>query len=323
MSDAPYTTVISAAELAPHVGDARWVILDCRHDLLDPDAGRAAYDSGHIAGAQFANIDTDLSGAKTGADGVFRGRHPLPERADLVATLRGWGVGDDSQVVAYDAHGGMFAARLWWLLRWLGHRAVAVLDGGLPAWQAAGQPLVTAADEDGAGAASASASASAPAAAARGSFTERPALTRTVSLDDVVANLTAHGAAARVVIDARAADRYRGENETIDPVGGHIPGARNRFFKDNLGADGRFKDAAQLQAEWAPLLAGVAGMAGLAGANAVPQPAQQAIMQCGSGVTACHNLLALEVAGLPGAALYPGSWSEWCADPARPVATGA
>ena len=310
MSDAPYTTVISAADLAPHVGDARWVILDCRHDLLNPDAGRAAFDSGHIAGAQFANIDTDLSGAKTGPDGIFRGRHPLPERADLVATLRGWGISDDSQVVAYDAHGGMFAARLWWLLRWLGHPAVAVLDGGLPAWQAAGQPLVTAAE----------AHASTPPASSPGNFTERPALTRTVTVEDVVANLAAHGAAARVVIDARAADRYRGENETIDPVGGHIPGARNRFFKDNLDADGHFKDAAQLQAEWTPLLAGAARVAGT---NAVPQPAQQAIMQCGSGVTACHNLLALEVAGLPGAALYPGSWSEWCADPVRPVATGA
>lgn len=282
-----HTTLISATDLAPHVTDSHWVILDCRHDLLNPDAGRDAFAAGHIQNARFANIDTDLSGAKTGPDGAFRGRHPLPERAALIETLRGWGIGNDTQVVAYDAHGGMFAARLWWLLRWIGHRAVAVLDGGLAAWQAAGEPLAL------------------PVApGARGNISERPSLTQTVSVDDVVANLTSQ---ARTVVDARAADRYRGENETIDPVGGHIPGARNRFFKDNLAADGRFKDAAQLKTEWTPLFSS----------------APQAIMQCGSGVTACHNLLALEVAGLPGAALYPGSWSEWCADPARPVATGA
>jgi len=281
-----HTTLISAADLAQHVLDSRWVVLDCRHDLMNPDAGRDAFAAGHIQNAQFANIDTDLSGAKTGPDGVFRGRHPLPERTALIETLRAWGIDDDTQVVAYDAHGGMFAARLWWLLRWIGHPAVAVLDGGMAAWQAAGEPLVT------------------PVAPrARGTLTERPSLTQTVAVDDVVANLATQN---KTVVDARAADRYRGENETIDPVGGHIPGARNRFFKDNLAADGRFKDAAQLKAEWTPLFAS----------------APQAIMQCGSGVTACHNLLALEVAGLPGAALYPGSWSQWCADPARPVAMG-
>lgn len=281
-----HTTLISAADLAQHVLDSRWVVLDCRHDLMNPDAGRDAFAAGHIQNAQFANIDTDLSGAKTGPDGVFRGRHPLPERTALIETLRAWGIDDDTQVVAYDAHGGMFAARLWWLLRWIGHPAVAVLDGGMAAWQAAGEPLVT------------------PVAPrARGTLTERPSLTQTVAVDDVVANLATQN---KTVVDARAADRYRGENETIDPVGGHIPGARNRFFKDNLAPDGRFKDAAQLKAEWTPLFAS----------------APQAIMQCGSGVTACHNLLALEVAGLPGAALYPGSWSQWCADPARPVATG-
>jgi len=282
-----HTTLISAAGLAPHVTDANWVILDCRHDLMNPDAGRDAFAAGHIQNAQFANIDSDLSGAKLGADGKFRGRHPLPERAALLDTLRGWGISDSTQVVAYDAHGGMFAARLWWLLRWIGHPAVAVLDGGLAAWQAAGEPLVTP-----------------TAPRARGAITERPSLTRTVSVDDVVANLAKQN---HTVVDARAADRYRGENETIDPVGGHIPGARNRFFKDNLAADGRFKDAALLKAELAPVVG----------------TAAHAIMQCGSGVTACHNLLAMEVAGLPGAALYPGSWSEWCADPARPVATGA
>ncbi|WP_332851232.1 sulfurtransferase [Duganella sp. S19_KUP01_CR8] len=281
-----HTTLIGAAELSQHLTDDNWVILDCRHDLMNPNAGRDGFAIGHIQNAQFANIDTDLSGAKQGVDGKFRGRHPLPDRAALIETLRGWGINDDTQVVAYDAHGGMFAARLWWLLRWVGHPAVAVLDGGLAAWQSQGLPMVTP-----------------EAPRARGTIHEQSSLATTVSVEDVVANLAAQ---ARTVVDARAADRYRGENETIDPVGGHIPGAKNRFFKDNLNADGRFKDAAQLKEEFAPLFAS----------------APQAIMQCGSGVTACHNLLALEVAGLSGAALYPGSWSEWCADPARPVATG-
>jgi len=281
-----HTTLIDAATLSQHLADPGWVILDCRHDLMNADSGRNAFAEGHIQNAQFANIDTDLSGPKTGADGVFRGRHPLPDRAQLVETLRSWGINDDTQVVAYDAHGGMFAARLWWLLRWVGHGAVAVLDGGLAAWTAAGLPLVTP-----------------TAPRARGSLNERPTLARTVSVAEVVANLDSK---RQQVIDARANDRFRGENETIDPVGGHIPGARNRFFKDNLQADGRFKDAATLKQE----------LAAIVGAPA------DAIMQCGSGVTACHNLLAMEVAGLPGAALYPGSWSEWCAAPSRPVATG-
>ncbi|WP_295993579.1 sulfurtransferase [Rugamonas sp.] len=281
-----HTTLIDAATLAPHVTDPAWVILDCRHDLMNPDAGRDGYAIGHIQNAQFAGIDDELSGAKTGADGVFHGRHPLPDRAALIEALRDWGINDDTQVVAYDAHGGMYAARLWWLLRWIGHPAVAVLDGGLAAWQSQGLPLVT------------------PVAARpRGHLGEKPTLTKTVTVAEVLANLRSH---ARTVVDARAPERYRGENETIDPVGGHIPGAKNRFFKDNLAPDDRFKTAAQLKLEWA----------------AIAEPATAAIMQCGSGVTACHNLLALEVAGLPGAALYPGSWSEWCADPARPVATG-
>ena len=281
-----FTTLIDANTLAQHLNDPKWVILDCRHDLMNPAFGPHAFAEGHLEGAQFAHIDTDLSGPKAGADGVFRGRHPLPERAVLLETLRGWGINDDSQVVAYDAHGGMYAARLWWLLRWVGHGAVAVLDGGLAAWDAAGLPLVT------------------PVAARpRGTISDKPALVRTVTAAEVVDNLSS---ARFQVIDARANDRFRGENETIDPVGGHIPGARNRFFKDNLQADGRFKDAATLKQELTAI---------------VGDPAK-AVMQCGSGVTACHNLLALESAGLPGAALYPGSWSEWCADRSRPVATG-
>lgn len=282
-----HTTLISPADLAAHLDDPAWVTIDCRHDLMNPNAGHDGYAHGHISNAVFANMDTQLSGPKQGADGVFRGRHPLPGRAELIDTLRSWGINADSQVVAYDAHGGMFAARLWWLLRWVGHPAVAVLDGGLAAWLAHGLPM----------------SDQVP-VRERGSISERAPLAATVSAADVLDNLDS---GARIVVDARAADRFRGENETMDPVGGHIPGARNRFFKDNLEADGRFKSAAQLKADFAAL---------------VDDPANT-VMQCGSGVTACHNLLALEVAGMPGAALYPGSWSEWCADPARPVATGA
>lgn len=278
-----YTTLISAADLAQQYTQAGWVLLDCRHDLANPQAGRQAYDAGHMPGAQFASLDHDLADHARSLGGIFRGRHPLPDPDAFVETLRRWGINDDSQVVAYDAQGGMFAARLWWMLRWVGHEAVAVLDGGLPAWTAQGMPLSTE-----------------PATSSPGKLQRRTALVRSVSADDI---LTQQGL---TVLDARAPDRFRGENETLDPVGGHIPGAKNRFFKNNLQADGRFKPAAQLRQEMGALVASPA----------------LAVMQCGSGVTACHNLLALEVAGMPGAALYPGSWSEWCSDPARPVATG-
>ena len=282
-----YTTLIDAATLAAHIDDPAWVVLDCRHDLVNLAAGREAYAAGHLPHAQFADVETELSGAKRGDDGAFRGRHPLPQREAFIEQLRAWGIDDDTQVDANDGHGGMFAARVWWMLRWVGHAAVAVLDGGLTAWQSAGHALST----------------EVPAPRARGMITLRDALVASVDVNDVVQDLQNGG---RTIVDARAPDRFRGENETIDPVGGHIPGAKNRFFKDNLQADGRFKAPEQLKAELG---------------NVVGNPAQ-AIMQCGSGVTACHNLLALEVAGMPGAALYPGSWSEWSADSSRPVATG-
>jgi thiosulfate/3-mercaptopyruvate sulfurtransferase len=280
-----YATLIDPAALAAHVDDADWVILDCRHDLMDLGAGAAAYAAGHLPQAQFADIETQLSGARRDAGGAFRGRHPLPEPDAFIEQLRAWGVNDGTQVVAYDAHGGMFAARLWWMLRWVGHEAVAVLDGGLPAWLAAGLPL----------------SVEAPSPRARGTIAARAALVATVDASAVLQNLDD---GSRTIVDARAPDRFRGENETIDPVGGHIPGAKNRFFKDNLQPDGRFKTPDQLKSEL-----GVE----------IGNP-RSAIMQCGSGVTACHNLLALEVAGMPGAALYPGSWSEWSSDPSRSVA---
>jgi len=281
-----FTTLISAPELARHAADANWVVIDCRHDLSNPDAGRHAYDAGHIPHAQFAHLDVDLSDKKAGPNGEFRGRHPLPDPHAFIETLRDWGVNDNSQVVAYDAQGGLFAARLWWMLRWVGHQAAAVLDGGLPAWVAQGMPLATE-----------------PPIKQSGTIAPRKPLASTVSAADIVAHLERP---SRVIIDARAPDRFRGENETLDPVGGHIPSAKNRFFKDNLQASAFFKPADQLRQEW----------------DALVKTPTQAVMQCGSGVTACHNLLALEVAGLSGAALYPGSWSEWCADPARPVAKG-
>jgi len=279
-----YTTLISAQELSAHIDDSQWVILDCRHDLMDTNAGQSAYTAGHIPQAQFVNLDQCLSAPKVSADGVFRGRHPLPDKAQFMQTLRQLGISNDTQVVAYDAHGGMYAARLWWMLRWVGHAAVAVLDGALPAWSAHSLPVTT----------------DVPNARA-GQISERTSLVAQVDVASVLANIDS---AEFTLVDARAADRFRGENETIDPVGGHIPGAMNRFFKDNLHADGRFKSAKQLHAEWSALLT---------------HP-EKAIMQCGSGVTACHNLLALEVAELKGAALYPGSWSEWCSDSRRPVA---
>ena len=282
----PYTTLISAAALRQHVDNPSFVIFDCRAELTDTRAGALAFAAGHIPGAQHADSDLDLSDKSPGPKGEFRGRHPLPSKEAFIEKLRSWGVYPNSQVVAYDAHGSMFASRLWWMLRWIGHANVAVLDGGLAAWLAAGGTLSTEVPTR-----------------PRGSITLQPALTAIVDADKVLANLSANH---HVILDARAADRFRGENETIDPVAGHIPGAKNRWFKDNLQDDGHFKPAAQLRADFNAL---------------IPDPAST-ILQCGSGISACHNALAMEIAGLGGAALYPGSWSEWSSDPARPVATG-
>ena len=278
--NASYATLIGAIELAPHLRDADWVVFDCRADLVDPAFGQRAYGSAHLPGAFFIDLETGLSGPKTGRNG----RHPLPDPASLAARLAACGVSNHSQVVAYDDAGGMFAARLWWMLRWLGHDRVAVLDGGLQAWMAAGLAL----DDE-------------PPAA-------RPATYTLALRPDRVDARYVHehlGRPDMLLLDARSPDRFRGENEVLDPVGGHIPGARNRFFGRNLGEDGLFRPADELRREFVELLDGL--------------PPEQAILQCGSGVSACLNLLAMERAGLPGAKLYPGSWSEWCSDPARPV----
>lgn len=271
--------LVSAVELAAH---PEWRVFDCRHDLKNTEYGRQAYARGHVPDALFMHLDSDLSGVKNGSNG----RHPLPAVDALARRLSECGVDAGTQVVAYDNEGGIFAARLWWLLRWLGHEQVAVLDGGLAGWKRSGGALV----------------ADVPAVAAA-HFVARPR-DCTVDVATVLENLET---AAQLVIDARSPERFRGEGETLDPVGGHIPGAVNRFYFDNLDDDGCFfKPAAELRAEFDALLNG-------------HDPAQ-VIQQCGSGVTACHNLLAMEVAGLTGSRLYPGSWSEWCADASRPVA---
>ena len=276
-----FTTLVSPADLAAHLDDPAWIVFDCRHDLADIEAGRCAYSQSHIPGARFAHLDEDLSGAKTGSNG----RHPLPDPEKFCARLAALGMRNDIQAVCYDASGGFFAARLWWMLRWVGHTRVAVLDGGWDAWQQAGSRVT----------------AQAP-AVQPGNFSGKP---RDITVDaGFVLQQLLHPKIK--LIDARSADRFRGENETLDPVGGHIPGAVNRFFKSNLAADGRFKTATDLKSEYAQLLGTL--------------PPAQVVHQCGSGVTACHNLLAMEIADLSGSRLYPGSWSEWCSDPQRPVA---
>jgi thiosulfate/3-mercaptopyruvate sulfurtransferase len=284
-----HATLISADELAAALASMPdgLIVFDCSFELSDPAAGRRLYDAGHVPGAFYLHLEEALSVPKTGRNG----RHPLPDREAFARRLAALGVDAGTQVVACDNAGGMYAARLWWMLRWVGHAAVAVLDGGLAAWRAGGRPLEK----------------NAPLPRVAGNLRAGESLVGTVSYDELRAELDAPR--RRLVLDARAPDRFRGENETLDPIGGHIPGARNRLFRDNLGPDGRFKPAAQLRHEFEALTAG--------------RPAGDVISQCGSGVTACHNLLAMEIAGLGGAKLYPGSWSEWCAQPGAPIATGA
>jgi thiosulfate/3-mercaptopyruvate sulfurtransferase len=285
-----YTTLIGAAELAPHLEDPDWVSVDCRFELARPDWGAQAWAAGHIPGALYAHLDRDLAGPRTAASG----RHPLPDPAVLAATFSRFGIDDAVQVVAYDQGPGAYAARLWWLLRWLGHSRVAVLDGGFAAWERARLAV-----------------SAVPAARPPRRFAARPNSGWVVTTEAIAAS-AASGALARaepLLIDARGADRFAGENETIDPVAGHVPGAHNHPYAGNLDARGQFRSPDELRRAWSASLRG--------------RPPAEVVAMCGSGVTACHNLLALEVAGLSGAKLYPGSWSEWIRDPSRAVALGA
>jgi len=278
-------TLISAPDLMQALnGPHAPVLLDCGFELSDPSAGRRAWGQGHLPGAHYLSLDDDLAGPKHDAAGRFRGRHPLPERAALGARLGDLGVGPATPVVAYDAQGGAYAARCWWLLRWLGHDDVAVLDGGIAAWRAEGGTVTDAPSP----------------AWPCGSYPLHAPALPTIDAEGVRA-----GVGRMHLVDARAGERFRGEVEPLDAAAGHIPGARNRCFRDNLAADGRFKSAAQLRTEWAPLTAGGA-----------------LVHYCGSGVTACHNLLAVAHAGLGEGMLYPGSWSEWSSDPSRPQVVG-
>lgn len=280
-------TLISAAELAAKLNAPDVRLFDVRHDLMDHAAGLRAYEHGHIPGARFLDHETQLAAARTGKNG----RHPLPERAAFGALMAAQGVTPQTLVVAYDASGGMYAAHIWWMLRWLGHERVVVLDGGWQAWMAAQLPVNTKIE---------------PAMPAGAPVVPGASLAQTVDAQAVLENIDTP---AFTVIDARAANRYRGEVEPMDPVAGHIPGALNRPNGENLQANGQFKPAEQLRAEFTDLLAG--------------RDPGTIVHQCGSGITACHNLLSMEVAGLTGSRLYPGSWSEWCSDTTRPVAKGA
>lgn len=279
-----YTALISTAELAGHLDDRRFVVVDVRHDLAQPDAwGESQYRAGHLPGARFAHLDRDLSAPRTGSNG----RHPLPAPEAAAATFGRLGIGAASQVVAYDQQQGMYAARLWWMLRWLGHDAVAVLDGGFDKWRREGRPTTT----------------DVPCVEPTPFSIHRVA--PTVDASVVLASLPGH---SLVVVDARSPERFRGDVEPLDPVAGRIPGSINRPASQNLTAEFTFKAAPQLRAEFERLLEGA--------------PPDRIVHSCGSGVTACHNVLAMEIAGFPATRLYPGSWSEWCADPSRPIARG-
>jgi thiosulfate/3-mercaptopyruvate sulfurtransferase len=279
-----FTTLISTAELGDAIGRAELVICDVRHDLVQHDTwGETEYAQGHLPGAQFVHVERELSAPKTGSNG----RHPLPTPEFAAKVFARLGINESKQVVAYDQGNGMYAARLWWMLRWLGHPAVAVLDGGFAKWSKEGRAISTDVPE--------------PNPSSFGIHRVTP----TVNASGVRASLHRH---TLFLIDARSPERFRGEVEPIDPVAGHIPGAHNRPFTLNLDADGTFKHPAFLRAEFSALLDGASH--------------ETVVHSCGSGITACHNILAMEVADLLGTRLYPGSWSEWSSDPARPVERG-
>ena len=288
----PYTTLISAAQVQTLLaGNTPCMVFDCSCDLMQPETGPAQYQEAHIPGAVYAHLDTALSakGERSITRAASGGRHPLPARDVFASWLGSVGFGNGVQAVVYGRQGANYCGRLWWMLKWLGHDNVAVLDGGFQAWQAAG------------GAIRSGPEVALPAA----SFAIKEPLAQLVDVDTVVANL---GKPGQNLLDARGAPRFKGEVEPIDPVAGHIPGALNRPFNQNIGADGRFKDAATLRAEFTALL-GQRDPAGV-------------VHHCGSGVSAVPNILAMEIAGFGPTALFAGSWSEWCSDPTRPVAQG-
>lgn len=266
-----YDKLIDAESLCRYLEDPAWVVVDCRFDLMQPEAGRVAYSAGHIPGAVYADLNRDLSAPVTPTSG----RHPLPDVPLFVRTLEGWGIGNQTQVVVYDAGNGGYAVRLWWMLRWLGHKAVALLDGGLADWQRRDLPLSSLLPKP-----------------RRAQFSPAVQTGSSVAMSQVQDGIRD---GSMTVVDARTAVRYAGETEPIDPVAGHIPTAVNYPFEANLDEQGRFLPPEQLRVRFAALAA---------------QP-QQVVHMCGSGVTACHNLLAMEYAGLSGSKLYAGSWSEW------------
>ncbi len=274
-----YTTLINAEELHNNLDSPEWVIVDCRYDLADKDKGRASYLQSHIPGAVFADVHDDLSGPPL----TDQGRHPMPSTDHLNALFCRLGINSSSQVIAYDATQGAFAGRLWWLLRYMGHTRVAVLDGGWQAWQEAGLPERSGDETN-----------------ASGRFTGIPQSEWLVTVDAVPD--------CKLLVDSRDPARYQGQVEPIDKTAGHIPGAINHFWQQNLQDNGRFKDARELQQQFSRLFAETAP--------------EDVVFYCGSGVTACHNLLALAHAGMMPAKLYAGSWSDWCSDSSRPVTTG-
>lgn len=274
-----YTTLIDVTTLNIHLQHPDWVVVDCRSSLSDGSAGRTAYLAAHIPGAVYAHLDNDLSGPPV----TDNGRHPLPTPAALTALFGRLGIDEQKQVVVYDANNGAYASRLWWMLRYMGHSAVSVLDGGWLAWQEAGLPTHQGAEQN-----------------TDALFTGSPHSEWVVQIDEVPDVL--------LLVDSRDPARYRGEVETIDPVAGHIPGAVNYYFQRNWAENGRYLPPTQLREQFQQLLAGT--------------PPEQATFYCGSGVTACANLLAMAHAGLGNGRLYAGSWSEWCGDEKRPIATG-
>lgn len=280
-----FTTLISTEELAHYLGSPNWAVVDCRFALTDPHAGRAKYLAAHIAGAVYADLERDLSGAIIPGQ---TGRHPLPPLDDFVATLGRWGIDESVQVVAYDDAGGMMAARLWWMLRYVGHDAVAVLDGDWRAWQREGWPVSQGEESR-----------------LPRRFTPKLRPHMVISADEIAARL---GDPTLTLLDARGRDRFRGENETLDPKAGHIPGALSAPYGENLDSEGYFRTDEELRGRFTELLG--------------ETPRGEVALYCGSGVSAAHNNLAMIYAGLNEPRLYVGSWSDWITDPARPTATG-